>query len=176
MTSSADGREDCAFCAIARGEDRSVETVCEGENWVAFFPRDPATPGHTLIIPRTHVSDLWAASPALASELMTAVVRVGCAIDSAVKPEGMNLITSAGKAAEQTVFHLHLHVVPRWTRDGFGPIWPIEGGTYEDAELADISDRIRAECGADASTFDNDRATIRASRLPRDEPGPRGRF
>jgi histidine triad (HIT) family protein len=137
--------ENCEFCAIARGEDQSVEIVCEGENWVAFFPLEPATPGHTLIIPRKHVVDLWHLEPSLGAELMAAVIRVGHAIDTALAPEGMNLISSAGKVAEQTVFHLHLHVVPRWLRDGFGQIWP-GGETFEDASLEDVADRIREAC------------------------------
>ena len=53
---------ECDFCAIARG-DAPAEVVCEGSSWVAFFPLDPATPGHTLIIPRVHVEDLWDAGP-----------------------------------------------------------------------------------------------------------------
>ena len=66
-------------------------------------------------------------------------------IDASLKPEGMNLVTSAGKVAEQTVFHLHLHVVPRWQRDGFGQIWPTQG-KFEDADLEDVADRIREAC------------------------------
>jgi histidine triad (HIT) family protein len=138
--------DSCDFCAIARGEDRSVEVVCEEDSWVAFFPLEPATPGHTLVIPKTHVSDLWAAPPHVVAELITGVGHVGDAIESAISPEGMNLITSAGKAAEQSVFHLHLHVVPRWSRDGFGRIWPIEGRNYEDAQLENVAELIRAEC------------------------------
>jgi histidine triad (HIT) family protein len=138
---------DCDFCAIARGEDPAVEVVCEDKEWVAFFPLEPATPGHTLVIPRVHVADLWKLQPPLEAELMAAVVRVGRAIDAALAPEGMNLITSAGEAAEQTVFHLHLHVVPRWRRDGFGKIWPGET-RYEDAALLEgVADRIRKACG-----------------------------
>jgi histidine triad (HIT) family protein len=137
--------DNCEFCAIARGDDRSVEIVCEGENWVAFFPLDPATPGHTLVIPRNHVADLWEAEPALATDLMAAVIRVGRAINASLKPEGMNLITSAGSAAEQSVFHLHLHVVPRWSRDGFGKIWP-PPKKYTDSHLENVADRIRAAC------------------------------
>jgi histidine triad (HIT) family protein len=146
MMSPAADSEHCAFCAIARGEDRTAEIVCEDETWIAFFPLEPATPGHTLVIPRTHVSDLWAAPAPLAAELLTGVLRVGDAIESAMHPEGMNLITSAGKAAEQTVFHLHLHVVPRWMQDGFGRIWPIEGSKYERADLENLAELIRAEC------------------------------
>ena len=91
------------------GKDRSAEVVCEDKSWIAFFPLNPAMPGHTLVIPRTHVADLWQVGPPLGAELMAAVIRVGRAIDEALKPEGMNLITSAGETAEQTVFHLHLH-------------------------------------------------------------------
>ena len=130
---------------IGRGEDRQVEVVCEDEPWVAFFPLEPATPGHTLVIPRQHVEDLWQSNSLLAAELMTAVMRVGRAIRGALSPEGMNLITSAGRAAEQTIFHLHLHLVPRWSKDGFGRIWPVEG-KYEDANLEDVAQRIRRAC------------------------------
>ncbi len=76
---------------------------------------------------------------------MAAVIKVGHAIDMALAPEGMNLITSAGAAAEQTVFHLHLHVVPRWRRDDFGRIWPVEG-KYEDDQLDQVAERIRSAC------------------------------
>jgi histidine triad (HIT) family protein len=137
--------ESCEFCAIARGENRSVEVVCEAENWIAFFPLDPATPGHTLVIPRKHIADLWEAEPALAAQLMTAVIRVGRAINASLRPDGMNLITSAGSVAEQTVFHLHLHVVPRWRRDGFGDIWP-PTKKYTDSQLGNVADRIRVAC------------------------------
>jgi histidine triad (HIT) family protein len=136
---------ECDFCAVARGEDRSVEILCEEQDWLAFFPLNPATPGHTLVIPRRHVPDLWALPEELQPALMAGVIRVGNAIARALQPEGMNLITSAGEAAEQSVFHLHLHVVPRWHRDGFGRIWPL-GDRYEDAEMGDVADRIRAEC------------------------------
>ena len=144
---SEENAKHCDFCAIARGEDRSVEVVCEDRNWIAFFPLDPATPGHTLVVPRVHVVDLWEVEPCLAGELMAAVIRVGRAVGAALKPEGMNLITSAGKAAEQTVFHLHFHVVPRWQRDGFGRIWPGER-KFEDATLENVADRIREACNA----------------------------
>jgi len=145
MMSAPDVEPNCEFCAIARGDDRSVEVVCEGESWLAFFPLSPATPGHTLVVPRAHVADLWQIDPPLGADLMAAVIRVGRAIDQALTPEGMNLIASAGETAEQTVFHLHLHLVPRWHRDGFGPIWPVEG-KYEDADLGDVASRIREAC------------------------------
>ena len=128
--------ENCAFCAIARGENRFTEltsspwlksgacgarrVICESGDWVAFFPLNPATPGHTLVIPRFHVADLWAMEPYMGAELMTALIELGRAICSSLAPEGMNLITSSGGVAEQSVFHLHFHILPRWEKDGFG--------------------------------------------------------
>lgn len=127
------------------GDDQSVEVVCEDEAWLAFLPPEPATPGHTLVIPRAHFPDLWSIAPPLGAELMGAAIRVGVAINNALQPEGMNLISSSGDAAEQTVFHLHLHVVPRWPLDGFGRIWPPHQ-RFEQAVTEDLADRIREAC------------------------------
>src|SRR5262249_48025671 len=135
----------CDFCAIARGEDRSVEVVCEAENWVAFFPLDPATPGHTLVIPRKHVADLWKAEPALAADLITPAFRVGRATPAFLNPDGINLFTSAGRVGEKTVFLLHLHVVPRGQREVFGKICP-PPQKYTDSQLENVADRIREAC------------------------------
>lgn len=136
---------DCAFCKIATGGDGDVEILCAGATWVAFFPRNPATPGHTLVIPREHVTDLWALKEGLGGELINAVVRVGHAIQAAATPAGLNLISSAGEVAEQTVFHLHLHVVPRYAGDGLDPIWPAKRETPP-RETEELARRIRQEC------------------------------
>ncbi|MGZ8647760.1 MAG: HIT family protein [Solirubrobacteraceae bacterium] len=138
---------NCDFCAIARG-DAPAEVVCEGEDWIAFFPLSPATPGHTLVIPREHVENLWAASESTATGLTKAVVEVGRAIQTALQPDGLNLISSAGAAAEQTVPHLHLHLVPRWTADDFGHIWPPQTEMPEDVKR-DVATRIRAACDSE---------------------------
>lgn len=143
--SSVGSVADCDFCAIGKGEDDSAEIVCEGDNWVAFFPLEPATPGHTLVIPRVHAPDLWSIEASIGSELMRAVIRVGRAVELALSPDGMNLITSSGSAAEQTVFHLHLHVVPRWRNDAIGNIWPPEKPMSEVVK-ENLADRIREAC------------------------------
>jgi histidine triad (HIT) family protein len=136
-------RRECPFCRIADGLEQA-ELVCERASWLAFFPPQPATPGHTLIIPRAHVADLWSADPELAHALVDAAIEVGRAVDRAVSPEGMNLISSAGEAAEQTVFHLHLHIVPRWRADELD-IWPPK--TPMQTKLKeDLAAAIRAAC------------------------------
>lgn len=151
----ADSTQDpnCPFCRIARGDDMSVEVVCETETWVAFFPDEPATPGHTLVIPRRHIPDVWAVDQDLGADLMSAVVRVGHALHQAIEPtpEGMNLISSSGSAAEQTVFHLHLHVVPRWRDDRIGRIWPPDQPMSESLK-AGLADLIREACTTPAAS------------------------
>ena len=147
MTSSPDWLEDCDFCSIARGKDQSVEVVCEGETWIAFFPPKPATAGHTLVIPRRHVPDLWSADLTLATDLTEAAIQVGRAIRTAVTPDGLNLITSSGEEAEQTVYHLHLHVVPRYRDDEFGEIWPPKR-ELPDIDLEGVAGRVRDACQA----------------------------
>lgn len=132
----------CDFCDIARGDRAQTEVLWRTDSWMAFFPLDPATPGHTLVIPRTHVSDLWHSEVSLGEELMGAVIRMGQAIQTALSPDGLNLISSSGRTAEQTVFHLHLHLVPRWRGDGFGRIWPLES-RYENSDLDIRADLIR---------------------------------
>lgn len=131
----------CEFCAIA-ALTVDADTVAATDDCIAFFPEEPATLGHTLVIPRIHVANLWKIQDyRLADALIRMVIRVGNALESAVSPEGMNVISSAGEAASQTIMHLHFHVVPRWRSDRIGQIWP-EGGDAEmetrRAELAAV--------------------------------------
>jgi histidine triad (HIT) family protein len=133
---------DCEFCAIARGETQATIVVAESR-CLAFIPKEPATRGHTLVIPRRHVSDLWSIEDdQLLASLMAMVIRVGRALGPTVQPEGMNLITSAGAAASQTVFHLHLHVVPRWLNDRMGDIWPEDGLPLE-SQAHELANALR---------------------------------
>jgi histidine triad (HIT) family protein len=132
----------CAFCRIARGEE-PARIVWESPDAVAFLPLNPATRGHTMVVPRQHVPDLWSVDERLGARLMAAVVKLGQAIMEALRPEGMNLISSAGEAASQTVFHLHLHLVPRWEGDRIGDIWP-RGDPWSEAELDEVAAMIRA--------------------------------
>jgi len=135
---------ECEFCRIVRGAEPAA-IVCQDRTCVAFFPTHPAVQGHTLVVPRRHISNLWQAEGDLVADLVRMVIRVGRALVEAVHPEGMNLITSAGEAASQTVFHAHLHVVPRWKGDAIGEIWP-PASTSAAAATQAIADLVRARC------------------------------
>lgn len=138
---------DCPFCRIIEGSDPEAQVVGEGETWVAFFPLQPATRGHTLVVPRVHISDFWHADQRTAANLAAACVDIGRALQAVLAPEGMNLITSAGEVAEQTVFHLHFHVVPRWRDDGIDPIWPSSSDEPERASAA-LAEAVRRAVGS----------------------------
>jgi histidine triad (HIT) family protein len=131
----------CPFCRIVRGE-AAARIVWTSGDAIAFPPLNPATRGHTLIVPRQHVPDLWSIDERLGQSLMKAVVEVGQAIDQALHPDGMNLISSAGAAASQTILHLHLHLVPRWQHDRIGDIWP-PAEPWSEAELDEVAKLIR---------------------------------
>jgi histidine triad (HIT) family protein len=139
---------ECKFCRIARRE-LSAQVVADTAGTLAFLPLRPVTIGHTLVIPKTHVPDLWAAAPQLAASVTNEAIRVGRAIAAALHPDGMNLITSAGAAASQTELHLHLHVVPRWLGDHLGHIWP-QGEAWLEAEQVreDMAAIIADACAA----------------------------
>lgn len=135
--------EGCDFCDIVEREEDARE-VLRTDKVVAFFPLEPATLGHTLIIPREHIPDIWSVDDATAHELTDATLQVARAVHDALPMDGLNIIQSNGEAATQTVLHLHIHVVPRQFDDGMGRIWPSETDWSETAKN-DAQDKVRAE-------------------------------
>lgn len=109
--------DDCIFCAIATSR-APASIVFEDEATLAFLDINPITRGHTLVIPREHCPDLFALSPAVGGLVMTTAAKVAGALREELKPDGLNILQSNGRAAGQTVFHFHLHLVPRWRDDG----------------------------------------------------------
>ena len=131
----------CPFCDIV--ERRTpAEVVYETSTTLAFFPLEPATPGHTLVVTKQHVANFLEVPDSLVPSLWRTVTFVGNALREVLQPEGMNVISSAGHAASQSVFHIHVHLVPRWQGDAVGEIWPPQVPTPEPL-LEDVADRIR---------------------------------
>ena len=121
------GNTDCVFCAIVEGR-APAEVVYEDEATMAFMDINPATSGHLLVIPRQHIRDIFEIDEDRAAAVMRSAVRVARALSAAVQPDGLNLVQASGRAAFQSVFHFHLHVIPRWWDDGLRQPWrPIPG-------------------------------------------------
>lgn len=144
MTADSDALDpDCPFCEIVAKDDPDAREVLRTADTVAFFPTEPSVLGHTMVIPRRHVPDIWSLDADLAGSLAATTVRVAEAIRLSLNPDGLNIIQSNGEAASQTVMHLHVHVVPRSTGDRIGRIWPLESN-YSEQQKDAAWDMLRA--------------------------------
>jgi histidine triad (HIT) family protein len=134
---------DCPFCAIIQREDPDAREIYRDEAVVAFFPQEPATLGHTLVVPRRHIDDIWSLDKETATRLAGVTVRLAAVMREALRLEGLNVIQSNGEVATQTVRHLHVHLVPRWEGDALGRIWPPET-LYSERQKDAAWERLRA--------------------------------
>lgn len=131
------------FAKILRGE-MSAHRVFEDEHCIAFMDVMPQSPGHTLVVPREPAEDVFALSDAGWTQLTAAAHRVARAVKQAFAPEGVTLMQLNGAAAGQSVFHVHVHVIPRYA----GQALRRHGGAVApNAELAAHAARIRAALG-----------------------------
>jgi histidine triad (HIT) family protein len=131
---------DCLFCKIVAGELPS-QRVDEDEHTVAFMDIAPATRGHALVIPRRHAPDLLAIDPADLAATAQAAQRLARRAVPALGADGVNLINSCGAAAWQTVFHFHIHVIPRYEGDPLKLPWV--PGPGDGDEIAATAERLR---------------------------------
>jgi histidine triad (HIT) family protein len=131
---------DCIFCKIIAGELPS-QTVDEDERTVAFMDINPATRGHLLVVPRNHARDLLEISPEDLTATMATVQRVARRVSERLSPAGINLLNSCGAEAWQTVFHFHVHVIPRYEDDPLRLPWIPSGG--DPAEIEAVARELR---------------------------------
>jgi len=137
--------DDCIFCKIIKG-DIPCFKLYEDEHTLAFMDINPANDGHALIIPKTHANDLLSIEPdSLAAVTMTAR-KVARAVSGTVKPEGINLMQCNGEAAGQSVFHFHMHVLPRAVGDELKMNWGLTPGDMD--AIGKLAERIRSNLEA----------------------------
>jgi histidine triad (HIT) family protein len=136
---------DCDFCTIASGGS-AVSFVHETDSVLALMDIQPVNPGHVLVIPRVHATYLADLDPAVGGEIFKAGMRVAAGLRrSGLRCEGVNFFLADGDAAGQEVFHLHLHVFPRFKGDGFGLRFGSEyGNPPARAELDRVAASIKA--------------------------------
>lgn len=130
----------CIFCEIVAGRIPSA-TVYEDEHVLAFMDIAPANPGHLLIIPKQHYRNIFDMPAEVGSKIMEAAILLAKAIRKALNPDGLNLFQSNEAAAFQTVFHFHLHLIPRWETDPLRLPWQPSEGDIE--EIGEIASKIR---------------------------------
>lgn len=138
MTATSVG---CVFCRIVAG-DEPAEIVHRDEATVAFMDIQPATHGHLLVAPAACVPSIWELTAAQAAAVTETGRQMAHRLRDALAPDGLNLFQANGAAAFQTVFHFHLHVVPRWHDDALRLPWqPVAG---DPARIRAAADAIRA--------------------------------
>jgi histidine triad (HIT) family protein len=127
---------DCIFCKIVAGE-LPATIISEDELTVTFMDIAPATRGHALVIPRKHATDLLSVSPDDLRAVALAAQRLAIRARQRLGADGVNLLNSCGAAAWQTVFHFHVHVIPRYEGDPLKLPWiPTQGNPQEIAAAA----------------------------------------
>ena len=135
-------REPCVFCGIAQGTI-PANVVYEDAATVAFVDQRQFHPGHTLVIPRQHLADVRELDERTGAALMATVAKVTTAIGKAFPNEGISLWSSIGPAAFQEVPHLHFHVHPRRTDDGFLRVYPGDPPVAEASQLEEYAATLR---------------------------------
>lgn len=135
----------CVFCEILAGQ-APASFVYRGEQVAAFMDIQPVNPGHVLVVPTRHVAALADLDPQVAARLFQAAQRISSALQaSGLRCEGTNLFLADGVAAGQEVFHVHLHVLPRYRGDGFGlRFGPHYGQPVSRGALEAAAEQIRA--------------------------------
>jgi histidine triad (HIT) family protein len=131
---------DCLFCGIVAGEV-PAQVVDSDEHTVAFMDINPATRGHALVVPREHTADLMEVTDEDLERTMLAARRLARRMDQTLSPDGFNIINSCRPAAWQTVFHFHVHVIPRYDDDPLKLPWIPRGTDLE--KIAAVAEEIR---------------------------------
>ena len=132
---------DCIFCKIIGGEIPS-EKVYEDDKVFAFMDINPLNDGHVLIIPKSHAGTIHEIGEDDFLAVMSATHKLAAAVRKALNPDGINLLQLNGKAANQVVPHLHVHIVPRWSGDGLTVSqWEIVAGNME--KVKNVAEQIK---------------------------------
>lgn len=135
---------DCIFCKIIAG-DIPAAKVYENDHVLAFLDISQVTKGHTLVIPKNHEENIYELSEQSAQHVFRAVPKIANAIRTQFHPIGMNLLNNNGESAGQSVFHFHIHILPRYGKgDGFGAVWKTHNSEYTPEMLNNIAADIAA--------------------------------
>lgn len=125
--------EQCIFCRIARREV-PASLVYEDETTLAFMDIGQVNPGHVIVATKPHVENVYGLDDALAGAVFRTAARVAKAVKKALQPEGMNLFQANEPAGFQSVFHFHIHVLPRHPEDGVKLTWPAKNPPREELD------------------------------------------
>ena len=132
---------DCIFCKIANGEIPSA-TLYEDEDFRVILDLGPASKGHALILPKAHAANIYEISDDMAAKAMILAKKMATKMTEALKCDGFNIVQNNGEPAGQTVFHFHMHLIPRYEGDQVGITW--KPGTLTDEVKKEIQEKLKS--------------------------------
>lgn len=135
-------KQDCIFCKIAGGEIPSY-TLYEDSDFRVILDISPASNGHTIIIPKEHAQNVYELSEELASKVFVIAKKTAEVLSRALQCDGMNILQNNGETAGQTVFHFHMHVIPRYKTDRVTINWTHEDGSPDKDQLEKLAERLK---------------------------------
>lgn len=133
---------NCIFCKIANGEIPST-TLYEDEDFRVILDLGPATRGHALLLPKNHFANLFELDDETAQKAILVAKKMAGKIKAALGADGFNLVQNNGEAAGQTVFHFHMHLIPRYENDNAGILW--EPGETTPEDMAEVKRLVDGE-------------------------------
>lgn len=131
---------NCIFCKIIAGEIPCVK-LYEDELTMAFMDINPGNEGHALVIPKEHWEDVHAISSDLIGSTVKTVKKIATAVEETLNPDGINLVQANGKGAAQSVFHFHMHILPRRMDDELKMNWGLRPGDMD--AIKEVCERIK---------------------------------
>ena len=132
-------KDDCIFCKLANGEI-PTRSIYEDEDFKVILDAAPATRGHALILPKEHADNLYQLPEELTGRAFVLAKKMAASMTEPLGCQGFNIVQNNGEVAGQTVFHFHIHLVPRYTDDGQGLFW--EPRQYTDETLDEIRSQL----------------------------------
>ena len=133
--------KDCIFCKII-AQEIPGHIIYENEHILAFLDISQTTEGHTLIIPKKHRVDIFEMEASLMEQVHSVVPKIASALKKTFECSGINIVNNNGALAGQTVFHYHIHLIPRYEKDRFGIMFANNMKDYDAQKLATLKDRI----------------------------------
>ena len=130
-------KDDCIFCKLANGIIPTT-SIYEDEDFNVIMDASPASKGHAIILPKTHAANIYELPDEYCEKLMLVAKKCATAMKESLKPAGINILQNNGEAAGQTVFHLHVHLIPRYDNDNISIGWDHKELPDDPKEVAEL--------------------------------------
>lgn len=134
-------KDDCIFCKLANG-DIPTRSIYEDDDFKVIMDAAPATKGHSLILPKSHADNLYELPDETAAKVLVLAKKLATSMTEKLNCQGFNIVQNNGTVAGQSVFHFHMHLIPRYEDDGQKILW--DPKSFDDSVMDEIKDILNA--------------------------------